>query len=55
MDELDVFIEEIEEFFQTPDLQFEHQLEGADKTTFTNQMLDTGLDEEYQNEIWSHR
>ena len=50
MDELDIFIEELEEFFETPDLQFEHQLEGADKTMFTNQMLDTGLDEEYQNE-----
>jgi len=55
MDELDLFIEEIEEFFQTPDLQFEHELDGEDKTTFANQMLDTGLDEEYQNEIWSHR
>ena len=55
MDELDLFIEEMEEFFETPDLQFEHQLEGDDRTLFVNQMEYNGLDEEYENEIWSHR
>ena len=55
MDELDIFIEELEEFFETPDLQFEHQLEGDDRTLFANQMEYNGLDEEYENEIWSHR